>query len=81
MRSGDHDFGPDAPVPPVGLLVVKTRELFLYMVVSKGTADCHADVVEHWWASYKPRCPGVGTLARTTAKRTRVAARSTCIAL
>lgn len=63
VRTLDHDFGPDAQVTPVGLLVVKTRELFLYMVVSKGTADCLADVVEHWWASYKARCPGVGTLA------------------
>lgn len=45
----DHDFQPDLKVTPVGILMPKTDELFVYGVTSKVTSDCLVDRIEEWW--------------------------------
>ena len=45
----DHDFQPDLKVTPVGILLPKTDELFVYGVTSKVTSDCLVDRIEEWW--------------------------------
>jgi hypothetical protein len=45
----DHDFQPDLTVTPVGILLPKTDELFVYGVTSKVTSDCLVDRIEEWW--------------------------------
>lgn len=45
----DHDFQPEVKVTPVGILMPKTDELFVYGVTSKVTSDCLMDRIEQWW--------------------------------
>jgi transposase len=45
----DHDFQPDLKVTPVGILLPKSDELFVYGVTSKVTSDCLVDRIEEWW--------------------------------
>lgn len=45
----DHDFQPELKVTPVGILMPKTDELFVYGVTSKVTSDCLVDRIEEWW--------------------------------
>jgi len=45
----DHDFQPEALVTPVGILLPRLDELFVYSITSKVTSDCLADCVERWW--------------------------------
>lgn len=45
----DHDFQPELKVTPVGILLPKTDELFVYGVTSKVTSDCLVDRIEEWW--------------------------------
>ena len=61
-RSLDHDFGADAQVTPVGILLPDLDELTLYGIVSKVTSDCLVDCVESWWDEVKPRFKHIKTL-------------------
>jgi transposase len=61
-KAADHDFEPLANVTPVGILMPKTGELFLYAVTSKVTSDCLADRLIQWWEAVKERFPDVTTL-------------------
>lgn len=45
----DHDFQPELKVTPVGILLPKSDELFVYGVTSKVTSDCLVDRIEEWW--------------------------------
>lgn len=45
----DHDFQPELKVTPVGILMPKSDELFVYGVTSKVTSDCLMDRIEEWW--------------------------------
>lgn len=62
VAAADHDFNPLATVTPVGILLPATDELFLYLVTSRVTSDCLADVLTAWWASVQERFPVVTTL-------------------
>jgi transposase len=48
-KAVDHDFQPEEKVTPVGILMPKTDELFVYGVTSKVTSDCLVDRIEEWW--------------------------------
>lgn len=48
-EAADHDFQPEVKVTPVGILMPKTDELFVYGVTSKVTSDCLVDRLEEWW--------------------------------
>lgn len=61
-KAADHDFEPLARVTPVGILMPKTNELFLYAVTSKVTSDCLVDRLTQWWQTVKERFPEVETL-------------------
>ena len=62
VKALDHDFGPDAVVVPVGVLVPKTGELWIHIVKSPATADAIADTIESWWFANRSRLPGVTSL-------------------
>jgi hypothetical protein len=53
--AADHDFQPAALVTPVGILLPRLDELFLYGITSKVTSDCLADCVERWWERVRSR--------------------------
>ncbi len=61
-KAADHDFEPLARVTPVGILMPKTNELFLYALTSKVTSDCLVDRLIQWWETVKERNPFVETL-------------------
>jgi transposase len=61
-KAADHDFNPEATVTPVGILMPKTGELFLYAVTSKVTSDCLVDRLIQWWEAVQERFPEVETL-------------------
>jgi Rhodopirellula transposase DDE domain len=48
-KAMDHDFQPEVKMTPVGILMPKTDELFVYGVTSKVTSDCLVDRIEEWW--------------------------------
>jgi Rhodopirellula transposase DDE domain len=62
VAAADHDFAPLARVTPVGVLLPGSDELFLYLVTSRVTSDCLADVLTAWWTSVQERFPAVTTL-------------------
>jgi Rhodopirellula transposase DDE domain len=62
VAAADHDFAPRATVTPVGVLLPGADELFLYLVTSRVTSDCLADVLTAWWTSVQERFPAVTTL-------------------
>jgi hypothetical protein len=49
VKAADHDFAATARVPPVGIFLPATDELFVYGVTSKVTSACLADRLEQWW--------------------------------
>jgi hypothetical protein len=61
-KAVDHDFQPEEKVTPVGILMPKTDELFVYGVTSKVTSDCLVDRLEEWWQAVGPRLIGLRTL-------------------
>lgn len=62
VAAADHDFAPLATVTPVGVLLPESDELFIYLVTSRVTSDCLADVLAAWWTSVQARFPLVTTL-------------------
>ena len=48
--AADHDFPPDATVPPGGIFLPALDELLLYGITSKVTRDCLVDCLGRWWA-------------------------------
>lgn len=61
-HASDHDFQPEATITPVGILLPKSAELFVYAVTSKVTSDCLVDCLNQWWESNRDRFPAVTTL-------------------
>jgi len=61
-HAGDHDFHPDAVLYPVGILIPKLKELWLYFVDTKVTADCLVDVLDMFWKENQERFPLVQRL-------------------
>jgi hypothetical protein len=62
VAAADHDFAPEAPVPPVGIFLPPLDELFVDGVTSKVTRDCLGDRLAQWWESVRERFPPVTTL-------------------
>jgi transposase len=62
VAAADHDFAPEAIVPPVGILLPPWAELFVYGVTSKVTRDCLVDRLVQWWESVRKRFTHITTL-------------------
>jgi transposase len=62
VAAADHDFAPEATVPPVGLFLPTLAELFVYGVTSKVTSDCLVDRLVQWWESVRERFAHITTL-------------------
>jgi hypothetical protein len=60
--AADHDFHPDATVPPVGIFLPALDELFLYGITSKVTSDCLVDWLGRWWEVVHDRFAHLTTL-------------------
>ena len=60
--AADHDFHPDATVPPVGIFLPAVDELFLYGITSKVTSDCLVDCLGRWWEVVHDRFAHLTTL-------------------
>ena len=65
VAAADHDFAPEATVPPVGIFLPTLAELFVYGVTSKVTSDCLVDRLVPWWESVRERFPPLTTLVIT----------------
>lgn len=61
----DHDFQPEEKVTPVGILMPKSDELFVYGVTSKVTSDCLVDRLTQWRQEVGPRYRHLKTLVIT----------------
>jgi len=53
--AADHDFHPTATVTPVGILLPRVDELFLFGITSKVTSDCLVDCLMRWWEAVRER--------------------------
>ena len=62
VAAADHDFAPEAPMPPVGILLATLAELFVYGVTSKVTSDCLVDRLVQWWEAVRERFAHITTL-------------------
>jgi hypothetical protein len=62
VAAADHDFAPEATVPPVGIFRPTLAELFVYGVTSKVTSDCLGDRLVQWWESVRERFAQITTL-------------------
>ncbi len=51
----DHDFAPITTLTPYGIFLPEYKELYLFFVGSKLTADCIVDLLEQWWSRVKDR--------------------------
>ncbi|MBY5285500.1 ISAzo13 family transposase [Anabaena sp. PCC 7938] len=51
----DHDFPTETTLTPYGIFIPEYKELFLFFVTSKLTADCIVDLLESWWQTVKHR--------------------------
>ena len=65
VAAADHDFAPEATVPPVGIFLPTLAELFVYGVTSQVTSDCLVDRLVPWWESVRERFPPLTTLVIT----------------
>lgn len=52
--ANDHDFEPAATLTPVGIFLPQHKQLTLFFVRSRVTADCLVDILEQWWRQMKP---------------------------
>ena len=63
VAAADHDFKPKATFTPLGILLPKYGDLFLYGSTSKVTSDFMVDCLEDLWATVlQPRFPQVKML-------------------
>jgi transposase len=63
VAAADHDFKPNAIVTPMGFLLPKYGDLFLYLGTSKITSDFIVDRLDELWQTHlRPRFPSVTTL-------------------
>jgi hypothetical protein len=62
VKALDHDFKADDLVVPIGILVVRTGELYFSVVHYPATSDAIMDALEHWWTLYQSKCPLVTKL-------------------
>jgi len=62
VEAADHDFAPEATVPPVGIFLPTLDELFVYAVTSQVTSDCLVDRLAQWWESVRERLAPVTRL-------------------
>jgi hypothetical protein len=60
--AADHDFHPEATVPPVGIFLPAWDELFVYGITSKVTSDCLIDCLGRWWEVVHDRFAHITTL-------------------
>jgi transposase len=51
----DHDFHSESKITPYGIFIPEFKELNLFFVSSKLTADCIVDLLEMWWSEVKER--------------------------
>ena len=62
VRAADHDFKPDGKLIPVGILLPKYNEVYLYFTASRVTSDFIADCLRDFWLTVRTRFPHVRTL-------------------
>ena len=62
VKALDHDFKPDATLTPLGILLPREGDLWLYFARSALTSDFIVDVVETWWQGVRGKYPKVKTL-------------------
>jgi Rhodopirellula transposase DDE domain len=62
VAAADHDFHPEATLTPFGILLPRSRDLYLYFATSKVTSDFMVDILDQWWTGVRGRCPQVRTL-------------------
>jgi hypothetical protein len=62
VKALDHDFKPEATLSPVGILLPRYQDLYLYLARSRLTSDLLVDVLEHWWEGVRGQFPRVDTL-------------------
>ena len=62
VQALDHDYQPDAVLVPVGILIPKYDELWVYFVPQRVTADALVDVLDLFWKRNKRRFAGVTRL-------------------
>ena len=51
-KADDHDFKVSGTITPVSIYLPKEKDLSIYMVTSKSTSDCYADILEDYWRLY-----------------------------
>jgi len=54
-EAADHDFKPEATLPPFGIFLPQYDDLWLYMACSKVTSDFIADRLQQWWQEVRLR--------------------------
>lgn len=62
VQAADHDFRPEATVTPVGILLPRYDDLYLYFLRSRATSDALVDVLEDWWRQARRHFRKVDTL-------------------
>jgi transposase len=62
VKAADHDFRPDAVLTPLGILLPRYDDLYLYFTRSPLTSDFIVDVLEDWWGKVRRRFRRVDTL-------------------
>jgi hypothetical protein len=62
VEASDHDFKADAKLTPLGILLPRHGELFLYFAQSALTSDFIVDMVQMWWQGVRGRFPRVKAL-------------------
>jgi transposase len=62
VEAADHDFQADAKLTPLGILLPRHGDLFLYFAQSPLTSDFIVDVLGLWWQGARGNFPKVRTL-------------------
>ncbi len=58
----DHDFDATITLTPYGIFLPEFKQLYLFFVCSKLTADCIVDLIELWWEPVKDQLSHIRTL-------------------
>lgn len=62
VEASDHDFQADAKLTPLGILLPRQGDLYLYFAQSALTSDFIVDVLEAWWQTVRGSYPKVKAL-------------------